>query len=464
MTNPICIIDDDPAIREALSALVRSRGLTVEAFTSADEYLQRDSASAPACLIVDVDMPGRSGLELQEELARMDVAVPLIFLTGYGTVPMSVQAMKAGAVEFLLKPLDGDRLLAAISQAVAREAAETPCRAPLVRERQQPSDDDFEGIVGASTVLRGLLQQVETVAVTDATVLIRGETGTGKELIARALHNRSDRRNGPFVKINCAAIPAGLLESELMGHEKGAFTGAVAQRIGRFERAQNGTLFLDEIGEMPIDLQPKLLRLLQEREFERVGGSKTLRSNARLVAATHRDLAAMVERRTFREDLFYRLSVFPVETPPLRARREDIPALARHFVRELATRMKKPTPSLSPEVIEMLMQHDWPGNVRELQNVLERAVILTRGPVLELPVFQNTTSRASPVPGDDDMASVRRAHILRVLSVTNWVVAGPRGAAARLGMKRSTLLSTMKRLGITKEGRAGRAQSSLTPR
>jgi DNA-binding NtrC family response regulator len=461
MTNPVCIVDDDSAVRDAIAALVRSEGLSVEAFASAQEYLDRDSGGSPACLVLDVELPGLSGLELQRELTRARIQVPIIFLTAHASVPMSVQAMKAGAMEFFTKPLDADRLLAAIVQAVATDEAHrrvtSPGASARMKEGHERSKDARDGIIGTSTVFRSLLSQVSTVAQTDATVLIRGETGTGKELIARAIHESSVRRNGPFVKINCAAIPFGLLESELMGHEKGAFTGAFAQRIGRFELAQDGTLFLDEIGELPLDLQPKILRLLQEREFERVGGSKTLQCNARLIAATHRDLEMMIEQKTFREDLFYRLSVFPIETPPLRARRQDIPGLVRHFVEVFSTRMKRPMPDVSPGVIEALMHHDWPGNIRELQNVLERAVIVTKGPQLELHAFRSSTLHSSATRASS-LASVNRAHILRVLDAANWVVAGPDGAAARLGMKRTTLLARMKKLGISRSTTGSRAQ------
>ncbi|AKU95024.1 Transcriptional regulatory protein zraR [Labilithrix luteola] len=463
MTNPVCIVDDDAAICDAIAALVRSEGLNVETFASAQEYLGRDSASSPACLVLDVELPGLSGLELQRELTRAGIQVPIIFLTAHATVPMSVEAMKAGATEFFTKPLDADRLLAAILRAVETDDAHRRVASQgvsaRVKEGHERSKDAGEGIIGTSSVFRSLLSQVRTVAQTDATVLIRGETGTGKELIARAIHESSARRNGPFVKINCAAIPFGLLESELMGHEKGAFTGAVARRIGRFELAQDGTLFLDEIGELPLDLQPKILRLLQEREFERVGGSKTLQCNARLIAATHRDLDTMIEQKTFRQDLFYRLSVFPIETPPLRARRQDIPGLVRHFVEVFSTRMKRPMPHIPPKVIEALMQHDWPGNIRELQNVLERAVIVTKGHELELHAFHRSTPRSSDTRAST-LAAVDRAHILRVLDATNWVVAGPDGAAARLGMKRTTLLGRMKKLGIYRSTTAGSAPAS----
>jgi transcriptional regulator with GAF, ATPase, and Fis domain len=305
------------------------------------------------------------------------------------------------------------------------------------------------GIVGRSEALGEVLAQVRTVGSTDSTVLICGETGTGKELIARAVHDCSDRAHGPFVKLNCGAIPSGLLESELMGHERGAFTGAIARRIGRFELAHDGTLFLDEIGEMPAELQPKLLRLLQEREFERVGGTHTVRSNARVVAATNRDLGAMVKQRTFREDLFYRLNVFPLTLPPLRERRADIPDLVDFFVRKYSARLKRDVRRVSPAAIERLTRYDWPGNIRELQNVVERAIIMAQSSTLDVPSLENPTRADTQVLHEDDLAAVNKAHILSVLHATGWVVAGPNGAAARLGVKRSTLNYRMKKLGIS---------------
>jgi transcriptional regulator with GAF, ATPase, and Fis domain len=322
--------------------------------------------------------------------------------------------------------------------------------------RVDPPEPVIDGIVGASHALREVLGQIETVARTETTVLIQGETGTGKEKIARALHDLSDRKQGPFIKVNCAAIPLGLLESELMGHERGAFTGALAQRIGRFELAHDGTLFLDEIGEIPLDMQPKLLRVLQEREFERLGSSRTVYTNARVVAATNRDLKAMMSARTFREDLYYRLGVFPVRVPPLRERVQDIPLLARHFVREVARRIGKQVHDLTPGALDRLMSYHFPGNIRELQNILERAVILSHDGAIEVP---DLTQAVSPIsrgnvadlkPRSEGLAEVSRAHILRVLSETNWVIAGPNGAAARLEMKRSTLAFRMKKLGIVR--------------
>ncbi len=321
----------------------------------------------------------------------------------------------------------------------------------LYLEDEIRSEMHFEDIVGKSAALRRVLQQVETVAPTEATVLIYGETGTGKELIARAIHQLSPRRGRAFVKLNCAAIPTGLLESELFGHEKGAFTGAIMQRIGRFELAHRGTVFLDEIGEIPLELQPKLLRVLQDREFERLGGSRTLRTDARLIAATNRDLAVMVEEGTFRADLFYRLNVFPVHVPPLRERPEDIPLLVRYFAQQFARRLHKTIDTILSDTMQALVRYPWPGNIRELQNIIERAVILSPGPVLQVPLadLKPPTTGVSST-NHDTLQEIERKHILAVLAETNWVLGGPNGAAVRLGMKRSTLQFRMRKLGISR--------------
>jgi formate hydrogenlyase transcriptional activator len=311
-------------------------------------------------------------------------------------------------------------------------------------------DNRYDDIVGESKGLRQVLKEIETVAPTDATVLIQGESGTGKELLARAIHRLSPRSESTFVKLNCAAIPAGLLESELFGHEKGAFTGAIARKIGRLELAHEGTLFLDEVGELPLDLQPKLLRALQEREIERVGGTRAIPVNMRLVAATNRDLGKMVAEKTFRSDLFYRLKVFPVFAPPLRERTSDIPILVRHFVSTHSRRMGKTIESISDETMDALVHWSWPGNIRELENFLERAVILTRGSVLYVPLAELEMEEDSPDAGAQNptLHTAEREHILRVLRETKGQIGGDDGAAARLGLKRTTLNSKMKKLGI----------------
>jgi formate hydrogenlyase transcriptional activator len=309
------------------------------------------------------------------------------------------------------------------------------------------NQSEFEGMVGSSAAFRGVLDQVRTVAPTDSTVLIEGETGTGKELIAQAIHTLSRRRGRPFVKLNCAAIPLGLLESELFGHEKGAFTGAVSQKTGRFEAANGGTLFLDEIGDIPLELQAKLLRVLQEQEFERLGSTHTHRVNVRMVAATNQDLARLVAEKQFRMDLYYRLNVFPVALPPLRHRLEDIPMLVAHFARRYAERMAKQIEMIPADSMEALVRYAWPGNIRELQNFIERAVILTEGDVLRLPALLAVAAVPNePVTLDE----AERDHILNALQKSNWVVGGARGAAARLGVKRTTLISKMRKRGLSK--------------
>jgi len=318
---------------------------------------------------------------------------------------------------------------------------------------QDASPRRFEQIIGSSPALESVLEQVERVAPTDSTVLIQGETGTGKELIARAVHNLSARCGRPFIKLNCAAIPFDLLESELFGHERGAFTGAIAQKIGRFELADKGTLFLDEVGDIPPGLQPKLLRVLQEQEFERLGSTRTHQVDVRLVAATNRNLVDMVKRNEFRSDLYYRLNVFPVPLPPLRARREDIPALVEHFVDTYARRMSKQIDHISPETMSELTSYAWPGNIRELQNFIERSVILTSGNVLESPLASLRNAAEAESLGPTTMEDAEREHIRKILEQTRWVVAGPNGAAARLGIKRSTLYFRMQRLGISRTKR-----------
>jgi formate hydrogenlyase transcriptional activator len=368
-----------------------------------------------------------------------------------------------GDIEFLTQI--ANQVAIAVENALAfgqiRELKDQLSKEKLYLEDEIRTEMNFAQIIGNSASLRKVLKHVETVAPTDSTVLIYGETGTGKELIARAIHDLSPRRSKPFVKLNCAAIPTGLLESELFGHERGAFTGAIAQRIGRFEVADGGTIFLDEIGEIPLELQTKLLRVLQEREFERLGSSRTLRTDARLIAATNRDLEAMVSEQKFRSDLFFRLNVFPVHVPPLRERQGDIPLLVRHFTQQFSRRMKKIIETIPSASMDALCRYQWPGNIRELQNVIERAVIISTGPALSVDVgdlkfpkagyaVEETTSPKSPTNGGlhDVLEQSERQQILKALEQCNWVVAGLNGAAARLGMKRSTLQQRIRKLGI----------------
>ena len=314
------------------------------------------------------------------------------------------------------------------------------------RTPRQNWSDNFEEIVGRSAAMTRVLAQVETVAPTPATVLIVGETGTGKELVARAIHRLSDRKHRPFVTLNCAAIPTGLLESELFGYERGAFTGALSQKIGRFELANGGTLFLDEVGDVPLELQPKLLRALQERELERLGGTRTIPIDVRLVAASNRNLTQMMGDKLFRSDLYYRLRVFPITTPPLRDHSEDIPALARHFTRKYAREMNKEVETIPPDTMAALMGWHWPGNVRELENFIERSVILSRGPELRVPLAELRTDAAETAAGT--LAAVEREYVVRVLRETDGVISA---AAARLGVPRTTLNALMRRLGISRQ-------------
>ena len=358
----------------------------------------------------------------------------------------------------LLGQISGQVAIALDNALAYREIAELRDRLAeekLYLEDEIRSEMSFDEIVGRSVALRRVLKEVETVAPTGSTVLIHGETGSGKELIARAIHERSARSGKTFVKLNCAAIPTGLLESELFGHQRGAFTGAIADRVGRFELAQRGTIFLDEIGEVPLELQPKLLRVIQEREFERIGSSRTLRTDARLLAATNRDLAAMVDEGTFRADLFYRLNVFPIHVPALRERPEDIPLLVRHFVQQLGRRMKKRVETIPAETMATLTQYAWPGNIRELQNLIERAMILTPGPVLRVPLddLRASLPAGASAARPRTLVEAEREHVLSALEESSWVLGGANGAAVRLGMNRSTLQFRMKKLGIVRPAR-----------
>ncbi len=414
----------------------------------------------------DVEDARQTGLEVDATWTALGVTVgcvlPLISrhrtLGTLGLWRRDAQAYTGDEVQFLTQI--AGQIAIGVENALAygeiRELKDKLAQEKLYLEAEIRSDRNFEDIIGKSAALRRVLQQVETVAPTDSTVLIYGETGTGKELIARAIHTLSPRRPQAFVKLNCAAIPTGLLESELFGHERGAFTGAIAQRIGRFELAHRGTVFLDEIGDIPLELQPKLLRVLQEREFERLGSGRTLRSDARLIAATNADLGALVEAQKFRADLFYRLNVFPIYVPPLRERAEDIPLLVRHFVQHFARRMNRTIDTISADTMERLTRYPWPGNIRELENLMERAVILSAGSVLRVPL-EALPARVAPghVNGQGQprtLEEAEREHILATVKETKWVLSGPRGAATRLGMNRSTLQFRMKKLGILRPG------------
>ncbi|HAP38450.1 MAG: sigma 54-interacting transcriptional regulator [Nitrospira sp.] len=429
-----------------------------------------ESTQSPSCLAITT---GKAALFGERDLLVMS-----------GTSPCAQDLLDRGIKSFCSVPLlsrnralgalnvgrrrdagfdpDDVQLLGQVAQQIAiavenalafREIAvlkDTLTKEKVYLEEEIQTAYNFEEIVGESRALKQVLKQVQTVAATDSTVLILGETGSGKELIARALHNLSDRRERTFVKLNCAAIPTGLLESELFGHEKGAFTGAIATKIGRFELADRGTIFLDEVGEIPLELQVKLLRVLQEQEFERLGSTRTMRVNVRVIAATNRDLGQMVDEQKFRSDLYYRLKVFPVTVPPLRERVEDIPVLVRHFVQKFASRMKKRLESVPTDAMRALQAYGWPGNVRELENFIERAVILSSGSELFVPAAELKRPVLPPNGSATTLEEAERDHILKALRETNWVVGGSSGAAARLGMKRTTLQSKMQKLGIAR--------------
>ena len=465
--NPsVCVIDDELSIRESLSNLLRSAGLEVQAFASAQEFLTNWPREVPSCLVLDIQLPGISGLDLQQELAGGDAQIPIIFVTGHGDIPMTVRAMKAGAIEFLTKPFREEDLLSAIDQAIERRRRIEQLKIPPTQK--QPSLEDelrseisFSDIVGKSTALRKVLQQVDTVGPTDSTVLILGETGTGKELIARAVHQRSRRKHKPLVQVNCTSIPKELFESEFFGHAKGAFTGAIKDRAGRFEAAAGGTLFLDEVGEIPLELQSKLLRVLQEKTYERVGEEKTRHADVRIVAATNQDLKKEVAAGRFREDLYYRLNVFPLKVAALRERKEDIPLLATHFVELLAKELGCPKPRLTRAGIETLQGCDWPGNIRELRNVIERAVIFARGEALDfdLPLTGSSVGLTSFGPRNGDQAEPEylteselrrreRENLFAVLQKADWRIKGVDGAAELLGVKPTTLSSRIEKMGL----------------
>jgi len=462
----VCVIDDESSVRESVRNLLRSSGFKVQALASAQEFFTSWPSEALSCLVLDVQLPGISGLDLRQELCSRGAQIPIIFMTGYDDIPTSVRAMKAGAIEFLTKPFREEDLLSAVNQAIERGCQIEQLKNKPVGEQLYPEDElrsqiGFSGIVGKSAALRQVLRQVEVVAPSDATVLILGETGTGKELIARAVHERSRRRDKPLVRVNCASIPKELFESEFFGHAKGAFTGAIKDRAGRFEVAAGGTVFLDEVSEIPLELQSKPLRVLQEKCYERVGEERTRRVDVRILAATNRDLKKEVAAGRFREDLYYRLDVFPLQVAPLRERKEDIPLLATHFVELLVKELGCPKPRLTRAGIETLQGYDWPGNIRELRNVIERAVIIAGGGVLEfgLPVTESLVDLTSFGPQDgyepeaeylteSEMKRRERENLLAILRKTGWKIKGIDGAAELLGVKASTLIARVKKMGF----------------
>jgi DNA-binding NtrC family response regulator len=474
----ILVVDDTPANVKLLVDLLSVNGFDAVAARSGGEGLESALAQPPELMLLDVMMPDVDGFAVCERLKADDRTrdVPVIFLTALHETLDKVRAFSVGGVDYVTKPFEPRELLARVgthlelrrarleleeknAQLHAEIDAHQRARA-VVRCLEDEIRDvhHVRKIIGRSSGLRRLLDQLALVAATDSTVLVLGETGTGKELVARSIHDASARREGSLVKVNCAALPRELIESELFGHEKGAFTGAMQQRRGRFELADGGTLFLDEIGELSLEAQAKLLRVLQEGEFERVGGTRTLRTDVRLIAATNRDLRERVGQGTFRADLYYRLNVFPLTVPPLRERRDDIPALVERFLAESARKLGKRLDGVTAAFMEQAMAHEWPGNVRELQNAVERAAILSRGALLEAfePLESTAPVRPEAPAGKPTNAAVRtlldveREHIRLVLECTRWVIEGERGAALALGINPSTLRARMRKLGIRK--------------
>ena len=443
----ILVVDDEPAMRLLVTSVLKDEGHEVTAAASGEEALQLIASRHYHMVITDLKMPGMSGVDLLERVKQEDPETAVILLTAFGTVGGAVEAMRKGAVHYLLKPLaNPDELRLAVRRVLEeRRVADEATTLRQATEAVFP----FGEIIAGDSRMQAALDLARTVAPADSTVLITGETGTGKELIARAVHHWSGRANRAFVAVNCAALAETLLESELFGHEKGAFTGAVAQRRGRFELAHEGTLFLDEVGEMSPALQAKLLRVLEEGTLERVGGMKTVTVDVRVIAATHRELTEMVAAGTFRSDLFYRLSVFPIHLPPLRERSSDILPLAEHILRSVTRRLGKRIAGVTEEAAALLQGYGWPGNIRELQNVVERAAILCQGEQI-LPAYLNLTP-ASPAPAAAGPRTLRELEREAILAALAACKGNRRAAAEQLGIGLRTLYTRLKELGIFTE-------------
>jgi two-component system, NtrC family, response regulator HydG len=440
-TGRILIVDDELVVRDSLGKWLTSEGYTVKTTGSANEALNAFQAGEWDVALIDIKMAGMDGIELQHRLHEVDPNLIVIIMTGYASVETAVQALKQGAYDYITKPFDPDELAHLVGNAIKHRR--TQQEVDTLREHLEEVSPRTD-IIGQSPVMKRVRESVEMVAPTDATVLIIGESGSGKEVVARAIHAASPRRHMPFMAIHCGALSETLLESELFGHERGAFTGAQARRKGKFEAADGGTIFLDEIGDISLKTQTDLLRVLQEKEIVRIGGTQPTKVDFRCVAATNRDLDAMVKEGTFRFDLFYRLNIFRIQLPPLRDRREDIPLLADALLKKHAASMNRAVPRLSPEAVDLLLKYDWPGNVRELENAIERALVIGRGPEIQPPDFPfNQPSGVSGV--GRRLEDVVRAHIERVLEETQWNFTR---AAQILEIDRSTLYNKVRSYGL----------------
>ncbi|TAK81361.1 MAG: sigma-54-dependent Fis family transcriptional regulator [Betaproteobacteria bacterium] len=452
----VLIVDDEALNRDLLEQELAEAGYRTLSAASGEEALQLAAKSVPDLILLDALMAGLDGFATCERLKASETTrgIPVIFLTSLTDTEIKVRAFRVGAVDYVTKPFQTEELLARVGTHIKlrREIEAHRKSKSTIQYLVEEISAERHAIVGDSPAVRRLLAQVAQVAPTDSTVLIQGETGTGKELVARAIHDASPRRDRPLVKLNCAALPRELVESELFGHEKGAFTGALQQRRGRFELADGGTLFLDEVGELPLEAQAKLLRVLQERELERVGGTCSFKVDVRVIAATNRDLKAEVAAGRFRSDLYYRVNVFPITVPSLRERRDDIPVLIRHFAAKMARKLGRQIGGISPAFIDSAKACDWPGNIRELENMVERAMIMSRGDMLDGAPVLSASQSAEPVaiPAQATLEEMERAHIRRVLDDTRWVIEGERGAARILGLNPSTLRGRLRKLGIRK--------------
>jgi two-component system, NtrC family, response regulator AtoC len=444
----VLVVDDEEIVRESLGGWLEKDGYTVARCADGPSALERLQAERWSILIVDLKMPGMDGLRVLEEAKRLQPELAVVMMTAYATVDTAVAAMKAGAYDYLVKPFDPEELSLMMQKIVAQQ---TLVRENTVLRQALKQEYRFRDLLSKSPAMQAVFELARTAARSNSTILVLGESGSGKEVLARAIHVESPRAQGPFVAVSCAALTESLLESELFGHEKGSFTGAVARRKGKFEAAHGGTLFLDEVGDVGPKLQLDLLRVLEERKLHRVGGNEPIDVDVRIVAATNRDLKKAVAEGRFRDDLFYRLNVIPILIPPLRQRREDIPLLVESFVERLAVEMKKRLDGVSPEAMTALMAHDWPGNVRELRNVLERGAVVATGPVIQLAdVGLPSKSDAPPRPGAlASLEEVEKRHVATVLGHTGGNVSQ---SARILGIDRVTLYNKMRKYGIRRDG------------